>query len=106
MTNLVRDTKTPLLRCADVGSGAEQPHGPVAAHDINRSGSCTQPDSPVAPFVFCLDRVPVTPASLARIHARVEEINRQFQQAEVPYQLRMICGSASRPPSEAAGNSQ
>ncbi len=42
------------------------------------------------PYVLRLDGVLATPASLARVRERVEAINRQFQQADVPFRLRVM----------------
>jgi hypothetical protein len=46
--------------------------------------------SRAAPYVLRLEGVPATPASLARIRERVKELNRQFQQADVPFRLRVL----------------
>ncbi len=44
----------------------------------------------VAPFVLRLEGLPATPACLARIRRRVEDLNRQLQQSEVPVRLRVM----------------
>jgi len=56
----------------------------------NQKRPRTAADSLGTPYVLRLDGVPSTPASLARIRERVDEINRQFRQARVPFQLRVI----------------
>lgn len=90
MTDLIEDTKTLSILSADVGRGAEQLRVPVGERAVNRSDSCVEVDSPVTPFVLRLDRVPSTPAALSRIHARVDEINRRLQEAEMPFRLRVM----------------
>ena len=44
----------------------------------------------VPPFVLRLEEVPATPVRLARIRKRVEEINRQLRQSEIPVRLRVM----------------
>jgi hypothetical protein len=44
----------------------------------------------IPPFVLRLEGLPATPACLARIRRRVEELNRQLQQSEVPVRLRVM----------------
>ena len=44
----------------------------------------------VPPFVLRLEGLPATPACLARIRRRVEDLNRQLQPSEVPVRLRVM----------------
>ena len=46
--------------------------------------------SPVPPVVLRLEGLRATPACLARIRRRVEELNRQLQHSEVPVRLRVM----------------
>jgi len=60
--------------------------GRKAKQQTNRSAVIAA----TAPFVLRLDRMPASPASVARVRERVEEVNRQLRQSELPFRLRMI----------------
>ncbi len=45
---------------------------------------------PVPPFVLRLEGVPATAANRARIGTRVAEINRQFRDRSIPFELRLL----------------
>jgi len=61
---------------------------PVAEREAGRHTTTLTPDGPV--LVLRLDLLPATPASLARIRRRVEEINWQLRLSEAPFRLRVM----------------
>lgn len=83
-----RDMRRWSLRELEKGADVLQELVGSSGADLLSSRPAGEP--PPAPYVLRLDGVPATPASLARIRERVEEINRQFKQADVPFRLRLM----------------
>jgi hypothetical protein len=75
---------------ADTEGGLNVYNGHLEDARRDQKSPRTAADSLGTPYVLRLDGVPSTPASLIRIRERVDEINRQFRQARVPFQLRVI----------------
>ncbi len=97
MANLEKHVKSQPGRLAVAGAGLV-PAGAADLHPVERSVQDPRLDperAPAAavqppPVVLRLEALPATPACLARIRRRVDEINRQFHQSDVPVRLRIM----------------
>lgn len=98
MANLEKHVKAPVQQLAEAERSLVPAHARgahLAGRHIKDRGAdqeytrdAVKPAVP--PFVLRLEGVPATPACLARIRRRVDEINRQLQQSEVPVRLRIM----------------
>ncbi len=62
----------------------------IKGHRVEHQTSRSAFTPEASPFVLRFDLLPATPASLARIRRRVEEINRQLRLSEAPFRLRVM----------------
>jgi hypothetical protein len=98
LANLEKHVKSPIEQVADAerslvpthSRGAHLVDRYIKGHRAGQQSTRGTVRPAVPPFVLRLEGVPPTPASLARIRKRVEEINRQLRQSEVPFRLRMM----------------
>jgi hypothetical protein len=98
VVNLKKNVTPPIEQLVETECSLVAPHT-RSAHPVGRCMKDRGPDQqysegpakPAAPsFVLRLEELPATPVYLARIRKRVEEINRQLQQAELPFRLRVM----------------
>jgi hypothetical protein len=98
LANLEKHVKAPTEQIAEAEYSLVPTHA-RGAHVVGRyikdrradqqySRGTSKPAVP--PVVLRLEGLPATPARLTRIRRRVEELNRQLQQGEVPVRLRVI----------------
>ena len=98
MANVEKHVKSPIEQAADAGCSLVPTHSCGArlvdrylnGRRVDQQSTCSTVTSAVPPFVLRLEGVPTTPVTLARIRKRVEELNRQLRQSEVPFRLRMM----------------
>lgn len=96
--NLEKHVKSPAEQLAEADACLVPTHargahlvdryikGRRSDHQANRASFL--PAAP--PVVLRFDQLPSTPRASARLRKRVEEINRQLRQSEVPLRLRLL----------------
>ncbi len=97
-TNVDRHGKTPAEQVAEAERSLAPSHA-REAHLVDRylEGCWTDrqatrgvltPEAP--PIVLRFDLLPATPASLARMRRRVDDINQRLRLSDIPFQLRIM----------------
>lgn len=98
MTNLEKHGKTAIERVTE----AESSLAPTRARGTHLADPCIKgrwtdhqdahgvltPEAP--PIVLRFDLLPATPASLARMRRRVDDINQRLRLSDVPFRLRIM----------------